>query len=190
MSNTVKNIKWLNYLKCKECKTFQPLWDRCRYKHNDWFMWVLWRCKVCIKEWRKTEKELCMARVRDTHRYVNNKKRRDYLYESAKIRRNKYWYWAIHLACSRRIKKIWIRPIICPICNLKHKRIESHHFDYMQPRKIIFACSICHSKLDRWIIKSSSCNIIDIEPTKYKSKLKWIFYPSYSTPWQHEKLQN
>lgn len=179
MSNPVRVKEWIEELKCKECNLFKSLLPENRYKHSQWYKWVLWRCKVCIKEWRKTDHELNMSRERDRNRYYNDEKRNCYIKKSSKKRREKIWYGRIHLSTSRRVKKLWIRPKICPICNKKHSRIESHHFDYMQPWKIIFACSICHSKLDRWIISHNECEIIDIEPTHYKSKVKWIKHKPY-----------
>lgn len=174
MSSEVKNIEWVNYLKCKECLQFKELNYELWYKHNEWYMWVLWRCKECIKKWRKTEHELSMARKINSDRYYNNPKRRKYIYVSSKIRRKEKWYNAIHSSCGKIIKKLWIRPKICSICKLEHKRIEAHHYNYLYPFKIIFCCKICHSKLDRWIIDYKKCDIIDIEPINYKSKTQWI----------------
>ena len=174
MSSEIKKEKWLIYLKCKQCENFKELNHDLWYKHNEWFMWVLWRCKQCIKWWRKTEHELSMARKRDSYRYYNNPNRRSYVISSSIDRRKEKWYAEIHSACYRIIKKLWIRPTVCPICKLKHSRIESHHYNYQHPFKIIFCCKLCHSKLDRWIIDYQKCDIIDIEPTTYKSKVKWI----------------
>ena len=174
MSNPTKELNGKTYLQCKQCDQYKQLGKECWYKHNEWYLWVLWRCKECIKEWRKTDKELTMARKRDIDRYYNNPKRRDYIYKSSRERRKEKWYEKIHSACYRRIKSLWIRPEHCPICNSIGKRIEAHHHNYMKPRCIIFCCKICHSKLDRWIIDYKQCDIIDIEPKHYKSKLEWI----------------
>lgn len=182
MASEIKNLKWVNYLKCKECLEFKELSNDLWYKHNEWFMWVLWRCKECIKNWRKTDHELCMARKRDSDRYYNNPIRRKYIYVSSRIRRKEKWYTAIHLACSRAIKKLWIRPSICSICKKENKRIEAHHYNYEYPFKIIFCCKICHSKLDRWITDYNKCDIVDIEPVNYKSKIKWIDH-KINTTW-------
>jgi len=76
MSNPHIEENWVIKLQCKECSLFKKLSDF--YKHNDWYLWVLWRCKECIKEWRKWKYERWMAIVRDRNRYRNNIKRRLY----------------------------------------------------------------------------------------------------------------
>ena len=43
-------------------------------------------------------------------------------------------------------------------------------------------CKICHSKLDRWITDYNKCDIVDIEPVNYKSKIKWIDH-KINTTW-------
>jgi len=182
MANPTKVIGGATYLKCKECCEYKKLWNKSRYKHYQWYLWVLWRCKSCIKKWRKTDRELAMARKRDTDRYYNNPKRREYIFTQAKINRKQKWYGKIHAACYRIIKKLWIRPKDCPICDKQNTRIEAHHYNYQHPFKIIFCCSVCHSKLDRWIIDYKKCNIIDIEPKHYKSKVKWIDH-KINTTW-------
>lgn len=163
MANPTKKVKWKTYLECKECKFFKEVWSKDWYLHNQWYLWVLWRCKECIINWRKREHELQMARVRDRNRFLYNKKRRnDVIRRSTQFKKK---YWNIHQRPQRLIRKLWLRPTLCPICYIEplNKRIEAHHFDYSQPMKIIFACSICHSKLDMWKINYKECNILDLE---------------------------
>ena len=138
----------ITYLECKECQKYKTLSEF--YKHSEWFLGVLGRCRICIRSWRKTEKELQMARVRDKVRYTSNPNRRSYVFKSAKERRAIKWYSNIHVKTARRIKKLWNRPEVCPICKIQplNWRIEAHHFDYSKWNEIIFCCSICHSKLD------------------------------------------
>lgn len=170
--NYFENNDWFIKLKCKQC--CELLTIDMFYKHKEWFLWVLWRCKDCIKLWRKTDHELMMSRKRDKQRYHHNKTRREYVHIQSANRRINKWYGKIHLACSRQIKKLWIRPTVCSICDQYSNRIEAHHFNYALPWKVIFCCKICHSKLDRWIIDYKECKIVDIEPKDYQSKTRWI----------------
>lgn len=89
MANPTKETNWIKYLKCKQCLEYKNISSNEWYKHNEWFMWVLWRCKACIKQWRKTEHELSMARKRDSDRYYNNSKRRNYIFNQSWERRIK-----------------------------------------------------------------------------------------------------
>lgn len=78
MANTSYEQWWKIFLMCKECWEFKEINSINRYKHKDWYLWVLWRCKSCILKWRSTERELKLARIRDHDRYHNNIKRRLY----------------------------------------------------------------------------------------------------------------
>lgn len=164
MANDNYKKDWKIYLKCKQCSTFKEINKDNWYYHNEWFLWVLWRCKECILKWRKTEHELEMARKRDRDRYHNNKKRRDYIYRSSDLRdkkhiqENKKWR-AYHLRTTRRIKKLWIRPNSCPICWYEW-RIVAHHPDINKWNEIVFCCQICHDKIHRW--KISCYNIVTL----------------------------
>ena len=141
-------------LKCKECWEFKELNNENWYKHPEWFLWVLWRCKQCILRWRKWEHELEMARVRDRNRYINNKKRRDFIYKSSwnrtkrHMEENQNWQ-AYHLRAIRLIRKLKIRPTICPICWYEW-RIIAHHPDINVRNEIVFCCQICHDKIHKW----------------------------------------
>ena len=59
---------------CKECLIEKDLYEF--YKHPQWVLWTLPRCKECIKTWRKTERERKMARVNDSKisKKLNRKK--------------------------------------------------------------------------------------------------------------------
>lgn len=159
MANDYYIENWKNFLKCKECWEFKEICKDNRYSHNEWFLGVLWRCKECIKKWRRTEKERIMARKRDNDRYHNNLKRRSYIFETSTIRRKIKWYNSIHLKTERRIKELWIRPENCPIC-WKWGRIIAHHYDYTKPFNIVFCCDICHSKIHNNKIKDISNYIV------------------------------
>lgn len=144
MANLNYKKDWKTFLKCKECWSFKEVNLDNWYYHNEWFLWVLWRCKQCILKWRKTEHELNMARKRDRDRYFNNKKRREFVYNSSKnriirhMKENKNWN-ALHEKAQRLIKKLWIRPTQCPICDYKW-RIVAHHLDINKWNEIVFCC--------------------------------------------------
>ncbi len=150
-------------LKCKQCLREKELSEF--YKHPLWFMWVLWRCKDCIKLWRKTESEKIMSRSRDRDRYINNPKRRAYIFRSATERRRRKWYANIHCKADRAIEK-YGRPDTCSICLWKIDwdrilRILFHHPDYTKPYKWVFCCDICHSKIHLWLVNPQQ-KIIDV----------------------------
>lgn len=152
MANDFYKENWKTFLKCKQCEVFKEINKDNRYYHNQWFLWVLWRCKECILAWRKTEHELEMSRRRDSDRYYNNPKRREYIFESSRERTKRKWYRNIHLKTSKKIKKLWIRPSVCPICWYSW-RIISHHPNYNKWYEIVFCCQICHDKIHRWKIE-------------------------------------
>lgn len=92
MSNPTKEVNGKTYLQCKQCLEYKELGNELWYKHNEWYLWVLWRCKDCIKSGRKTDKELRMARVRDKHRYYNKQERRDYCINKDKMPKRRLLY--------------------------------------------------------------------------------------------------
>lgn len=167
MANEIKNEQWKQLLKCKECWKFKEITNVFWYKHNEWFMWVLWRCKDCIKKWRTSDKELKMARVRDRDRYYNNVKRRNYVFTSSKERRKRKWYGKIHSDAQNIIKRKYWRPNKCSVCNnivdwINILRIVFHHPDYTKPFEWVFCCDVCHSKIHSWKIECSD-KIISIK---------------------------
>lgn len=165
MSNTTIVIDWKINLKCKQCWEFKEINSDNWYKHNQWFMWVLWRCRNCIKEWRKTEKELVMSRIRDRYRFHYNEKRRKFIFKSSIERRKRKWYWPIHEKSYRKIK-YKIRPTKCSCCLWEIDwnnilRIIFHHPNYNNPYKWVFCCDVCHSKIHQWKINCEKY-IIDL----------------------------
>lgn len=97
MANTSYELGWKTFLKCKECWEFKELCSDNWYKHKEWYLWVLWRCKECIKAWRKTERELKMARIRDKKRYHSEKRQswiKKYTEENYDVikKRKELWY--------------------------------------------------------------------------------------------------
>ena len=151
--------------KCKECLIEKTL-DQF-YVHPLWVMWVLPRCKECIKSWRKSDRELKMSRIRDRDRYVNNAKRREYIFKSSIERRIRKWYAKVHWDTDNRIKRKYGRPNKCSVCYgeidwVNILRIVFHHPDYTKPYIWIFCCDVCHSKIHLW----------KVEPKEYIDLLK------------------
>lgn len=48
------------------------------YKHPLTKNGLMWRCKECVNDWRKSEHERKLSRIRDKNRYENNDRRRLY----------------------------------------------------------------------------------------------------------------
>lgn len=105
-------------------------------------------------EWRKNNKQY------KEYQKQYNKEHRVEINERKKRRRKETWYWAIHLRTNRAIKKLWIRPKICPIC-WEETRVEAHHPNYEKRNEIIFACNKCHQRIHNWWIECPK-DIIDI----------------------------
>ena len=60
------------------------------------------------------------------------------------------------------IRKLWIRPKVCPIC-WSNKRIISHHPDYNKWYEIIFCCDKCHRNIHTWHLECPPIiNLLDI----------------------------
>lgn len=163
MANDFYKEDWKTFLKCKECNVFKEINNDNRYSHKEGFLWVLWRCKECIKAGRKTEHEREMSRKRDMDRYYNNPDRREYIFKSSKERRARKGYTNIHTKTDRRVKKLWIRPTKCPLCNYEW-RIVAHHPNYDKRYEIAFCCQICHDKIHKWKIADYNViNLLDIK---------------------------
>jgi len=155
---------------CKECLIEKELTEF--YKHPQGVQWTLPRCKECIKKWRKSERELEMSRERDRERYKNNPKRRAYIFEQAKRKRNdpeykhkRYAQWVINNFFRKNPYK---KPSECIVCK-SVDNIEMHHTDYERPNIIIPLCSRCHSKEHSWRWLVNKDMEIDIYNFKYKT---------------------
>lgn len=159
MANTAYELWWKMFLKCKECGCFKEINNENRYFHSLWYLWVLGRCKECIKKGRASERERIMARKRDYDRYHNDENRNAYIKKTAVERTKRKWYGYIHEKTRKKIRKLWIRPNICPIC-LRKWRIIAHHPDYDKRYEIVFCCPICHSKIHHWFVKD--IEVIDL----------------------------
>lgn len=145
---------------CKECKEPKDLSEF--YKHPQWKNWVLWRCKECVKKWRRSEGERKMARILDKKR-AKNPDRIKYSTENTK----KYRAKNPEKRNAHKIVNNYFRyhkkdkPKKCSHC-LGWWQIELHHEDYSKPREFIPLCSLCHKWKHKWKIKIDIKNIIII----------------------------
>lgn len=176
MANENYEKEWKKFLKCKECGEFKEINGENWYKHPQWFMWVLGRCKECILNGRKTEHELEMARIRDNNRYKNNENRRRMIALYSKERKKRHLLenelWELnHLRTDRLIRRLWIRPSICPIC-WKNWRIVAHHPDIDIWWEIVFCCQPCHDRIHKWVINNYDKVILPKEMMKLKKGKK------------------
>lgn len=131
---------------CKECIIEKDYSEFYKYKHTPK---PSWRCKECIKAWRKSERERVMARVIDNNRtrpewYVYNRtvedRRKNPIKNKARAIVNRYFRYHKE-----------DKPTVCSNCDIEW-RIELHHFDYTKPREVIPLCSLCHSHIHIWKI--------------------------------------
>ena len=172
MANENYEKDWKKFLKCKECWEFKEINPNNWYYHSEGYLWVLGRCKECIKKWRRTEHELQMARIRDKNRYENNKKRREFIFVSAKKRQKirsleNPKRVSNHSKTDKKIRQLWVRPKVCPICWYEW-RIVAHHPDINIWNEIVFCCQICHDKIHRWRIECPKPFILDKSRKKYE----------------------
>lgn len=128
---------------CKECIQLKDLSEY--YKHPEWKNWVLWRCKECIKSWRKWDREREMARERDNKYYATKTETRERirLHSIDWRERNPLKRKAHILVCNYLKKPNSIKPTECSNCG-SEKRIHLHHEDYSKPKETIPLCQRCH----------------------------------------------
>jgi len=148
---------------CKECNILKDINDF--YKHPQWKNGVLWRCKECIKRWRKSKREKIMSRKRDTNRYHNNIKRNIFCRVQSKN-------WKIINPEKTKAQQSvnnyyrWIRknekPTSCCVCG-ESWRIHMHHKDYNFSNKVYPLCPICHSNFHIWNIELNIKNEITLD---------------------------
>lgn len=160
-----KIIDWELYLKCSKCwelkhlNMFNRRWDHLYSSH----------CKKCISEHKKKYISDNPEKYREYYRQhrdhylewhkqnrINN--RQKYTDINRERRHNK-WYNKYHVKTYRLIKKLWIRPNICPIC-WNESYVIAHHPDYEKRYEIVFCCNWCHTLIHNWKIKQY--NIINL----------------------------
>ena len=130
---------------CKECLVLKDLCDF--YKHKLWKNWVFWRCKDCVKKWRKWFKERAMARI------VDKKRIRPEWYAYIKTReyreKNPKKYKAHQLVYNFLKKHRDEYVFKCSVCWVD-KKIELHHNDYDKPNFVIPLCALHHKWYHHW----------------------------------------
>lgn len=116
------------------------------YKRSSVY-WVELKCKVCVCEWRKSERERSMARVNDNKRSWT-KERLDYLTANTRQFRinNPEKYKAHQLIRS------WVRKNkdIVPQCSFiswEQWPLHFHHFDYTKPYHVVPCTPLEHSSI-------------------------------------------
>jgi len=133
---------------CKECLKEKVLTDF--YKHPQWVMWTLPRCKECIKKWRKSERERKMARINDLKRSKKPKRIKYQRERTIKYRQEHKNKYNAHKKVWNYLKNIKYKyNFECCICLTKNK-IELHHEDYNKPNEIIPFCSLHHKWYHYW----------------------------------------
>lgn len=110
-----------------------------------------------IKEWKIKNREKRAENRKTNEHYKEYMKKyeqenKDKILERKKNKRIEMWYWAMHLKTARTIKKLWIRPKVCPIC-WEEKRVEAHHPNNDIWYEIVRACNQCHQRIHNWWIE-------------------------------------
>lgn len=129
---------------CKQCSVEKELSEF--YSHLEWKNWVLWRCKECIKEGRKSNKEREMARAVDRNRV----RPEWYTYEATKKYREKFPEKQKAHSVVNNYYRSNEKPSKCVSCESDDKRLHMHHEDYNKPREIIPLCNSCHTLRHKW----------------------------------------
>ena len=125
-----------------------------------------------IKEWQKTYREKNKERIREYNRnnWDRNKLKRkerfrnnkDEIQKKVRERKSRMGYEGIHRMVSWLVKKLWIRPSVCPICWYKWQ-IIAHHPDYKKEYEVVFCCQSCHQLIHRWEIHIDKTMIVRIK---------------------------
>ena len=147
---------------CSECRIEKIADDF--YWHPQTRDKLLPRCKECIKKWRKTERELSMARVRDKKR-LSDPKRKAYARKHLLSfrERNPEKYKAQCLVNHFFSKYPEFKEKKCRVCD-KECLLHYHHFNYEIPNNVIPCCPACHSKFHRNLLEVSEELILILNP--------------------------
>ena len=105
------------------------------------------------KKYKENYREKNKDRRNEYNRaYIKEYQKRDYVKANIKEHAIEMWYKPIHRKTNYLIKKLWIRPSVCPLC-WKSWKIISHHPDYNKWNEIVFCCISCHAYIHNWKIK-------------------------------------
>ena len=148
-------------LKCKECWTEKKLDEY--YKHPEWYMWVLWRCKECIKSGRRTEKERIKARLQDKKRNKNESRLQYIKKYKAQYRNKNNFKIKAHKKVFLFLQKHALRENFnCVSCG-NNEKLELHHENYDKALCVIPLCNKCHNKYHCWKINIDKTKEINLE---------------------------
>ena len=197
------------YLACNECWNLKELIDKFWVRDNKSKYWFVYKCKDCLhKRANIAAHKYYLSHKDKTHEYnikynrehrdeIRDKRRENREQENIKrkkkmkeisVKQTKHakdmGYWWIHDKTCRVIKKLWIRPKECPICNYKWLVI-SHHPDYNKWNEIVFCCNSCHKLIHNWEIdvKYRIIRIWESDWDKWMVKCSscWMLIPKIST---------
>lgn len=108
------------------------------------------------RDYRENNKEFYkeyMNRYREEHK--------DELREKRTKRNLEMGYVGIHNITSKKVRELWIRPSVCPICS-KEKKIYTHHPNYEKWYEVVFCCQSCHWKIHSWTTECPTpINLLD-----------------------------
>lgn len=125
-----------------------------------------------IKEWQKIYREKNKEKIREYKRnnWARNKlkrkerlrKNQDEIQKKVKERNSRMGYAGTHSRLARLVKKLWIRPSVCSICNYEWQ-IVAHHPDYSKEYEVVFCCQSCHQLIHLWKIVVSKEKKVDLK---------------------------
>lgn len=176
---------WLNSI-CKEChkdikrrfvinnREKIRAYERMYYANNKE------KAQASNRAWREKNKERIketVRRYRSEHEDLVKKRRSNYskrykkeINEKNKERGKIKWYTKPHRDVWRLLRKLSIRPNICPIC-MREKNVYAHHPDYSKPYEIVFCCQSCHANIHKGLIECpSAINLLDYKDKKWRIK--------------------
>lgn len=139
-------------------------------------LWYRFLCKSCCnketREWKNKHKDyirMSTKKYYEQHKEfykqwhkqdrINNRQKYT---DMNRERRHKKWYNSIHIKTQRLIKKLWIRPDVCPIC-WRETTIIAHHPDYNKWNEVVFCCNGCHNEIHAWHLECPAViNLLNI----------------------------
>lgn len=140
-------------IRCKECLELKRISDYYLYNWKTPF----WRCKECVKRWRKSEKERKMARSYDKKRSKDPNRIAYVTSNTKRYRKENPEKWDAHKIVNNYFRTHKEeKPNTCSKCGFIWKwrwQIELHHEDYNKPREVIPLCSLCHKWYHKWVIE-------------------------------------
>lgn len=178
---------------CKECLMDKQLIHF--YKHPKTKSGYLGRCKECILKWRKTEKELSMARIRDKKRW---KQPRRWLYTCRRWINNRVttgWNWRY---LQHWIKNLWnsFEEFYVDMLDSFILHSDIYWIDNTTIERINNLWNYCRDNC-KWATYKEQCNNIStnhIVNYKWKlytiSQLAELLWINYKYLWQKLKQNN